>query len=515
MDILLSKMVPVPGQSNASLKDFGYTSAGIDEGWEGCGQGINGTQHDAKGNPVINKKFPDVPSLVEYGHSLGLKVGFYENGCACGEHHELVQNYEGDVRMLKNFNFDGVKLDGCGAQRNMTLYAELMQATGKSYLIENCHWGRCTDGDDSSCPTETWCPFNWFRTSGDINRSPMSWFRNLQTTIPFQDEVKPLSQPGCWAYPDMLEVGRINGADGKLDLPWNRAHFGAWCVISAPLILGLDLSQLQGLPEVVDIITNKEAIAVNQAWAGHPGRMVWSALAGAMGFPAARPCDPHNPSLRQTGWSMKTLDADSVQVLAPGGGCLKVQGGGAPGGAGGLVIANCNSTDTSQLFSWDKDNLQLKNNGHCVDMHAGGPIAWMYGCSTTSPNDKLFFNTSGTLSVKFNGNYMCFGVEGVDPAGSTFASSLQAWAKPLQDDQGLALLLINPDSQAADFAVPLSVLPLTGNHQNLTNKDFNVRNIWLKQDQGSVKKGTSSFNIKVNSLDSAFVRLYPSSEIVV
>jgi hypothetical protein len=27
--------------------------------------------------------------------------------------------------------------DGCGAQRNMTLYAELMQATGKSYLIEN------------------------------------------------------------------------------------------------------------------------------------------------------------------------------------------------------------------------------------------------------------------------------------------------------------------------------------------------------------------------------------------
>ena len=59
-----------------------------------------------------------------------------------------------DNRKLHEYGFDGVKLDGCGAQRNMTLYAQLMKATGKSYLIENCHWGRCTDGEDSSCPTE-------------------------------------------------------------------------------------------------------------------------------------------------------------------------------------------------------------------------------------------------------------------------------------------------------------------------------------------------------------------------
>eukprot|EP01043_Picozoa_sp_COSAG02_P041940 COSAG02_NODE_3524_length_6615_cov_6.371393_5_plen_74_part_00 len=30
----------------------------------------------------------------------------------------------------------GVKIDGCGAQRNNTLYAELMQKTGKNYTIE-------------------------------------------------------------------------------------------------------------------------------------------------------------------------------------------------------------------------------------------------------------------------------------------------------------------------------------------------------------------------------------------
>ena len=36
----------------------------------------------------------------------------------------------------------------------------------------------------------------------------------------------------------MLEVGRVQGS-----LEWNRAHFGAWCIISAPLILGIDLTQ--------------------------------------------------------------------------------------------------------------------------------------------------------------------------------------------------------------------------------------------------------------------------------
>ena len=140
MDAMAAKVWTVDGMKNVSLIDVGYSSAGIDEGWEGCGQGVNGTQHDAQGNPVVNSKFPDLAGLVKYGHSLGLKVGWYENGCACGERHALMQNYEGDVRRLNELGFDGVKLDGCGAQRNMTLYAQLMKATGKSYLIENCHW---------------------------------------------------------------------------------------------------------------------------------------------------------------------------------------------------------------------------------------------------------------------------------------------------------------------------------------------------------------------------------------
>lgn len=62
----------------------------------------------------------------------------------------------------------------------------------------------------------------------------------------------------------MLEVGRILGTDGKMDYGWNRAHFGAWCVVSAPLILGMDVTKQEIVGPVIDIITNPEAIAVNQ-----------------------------------------------------------------------------------------------------------------------------------------------------------------------------------------------------------------------------------------------------------
>ena len=93
----------------------------------------------------------------------------------------------------------GVKIDGCGKQRNQTLYAELMRESGTNYTIENCHWGDCTASDDSSCPTTEWCPFNWYRSSGDINAGATSWLRNLQSTIKFQDYETPLSVPGCWA----------------------------------------------------------------------------------------------------------------------------------------------------------------------------------------------------------------------------------------------------------------------------------------------------------------------------
>ena len=289
IDALTARVWTVDGRQT-SLHAIGYTSVGIDEGWENCsgtGPNTGQRQHDADGFPLINlDKFPSMKALVDYGHSRSVLMGWYLNGCACGERKERFVNYEGDVQRLHEFGFDGVKFDGCGAATNMTRYAMLMNATGKAYATENCHWGSCgadawhKNPDGSSCPTHNWCPMNWFRTSGDINNRVDSWFANLQTTTRFQNASDPLATQGCWSYPDMLEVGRIL-VDGKLDFGWNRAHFGAWCVVSSPLILGVDITDNATMASILPIISNAEAIAVNQAWAGHPGRLILEHQTGA------------------------------------------------------------------------------------------------------------------------------------------------------------------------------------------------------------------------------------------
>ena len=73
----------------------------------------------------------------------------------------------------------------------------------------------------------------------------------------------------------MLEVGNFgyerNGAANDQAFVESRTHFGAWCVVSSPLMLGLDVTDAARLDAVWPILSNAEAIAVNQAWAGHPG----------------------------------------------------------------------------------------------------------------------------------------------------------------------------------------------------------------------------------------------------
>ena len=60
----------------------------------------------------------------------------------------------------------------------------------------------------------------------------------------------------------MLEVGQIMDPKTKeLDIAWNQAHFGAWCVVSSPLTLGLNLRSPE-LPKIIPFITNKEALVV-------------------------------------------------------------------------------------------------------------------------------------------------------------------------------------------------------------------------------------------------------------
>jgi len=161
-------------------------------------------------------------------------------------------------------------LDGCGAQTDMQLWDDVFKADrGPPVMVENCHWGRKVPYE----PNKTWCPWNFYRTSGDVRAKYSSVVGNLNSVTKFSS--RNLSTPGCWAYPDMLEVGCQDGPGGAKDsglsIAETRTHFGAWVVVSSPLTLSHDVNNDTIMDEIWPIIANKEAIAVLQTYAGFSG----------------------------------------------------------------------------------------------------------------------------------------------------------------------------------------------------------------------------------------------------
>ncbi len=257
-----------------SLCDLGYCDVGLDDNWQLCGSyGDYGqyTFHEDDGTPVVNHElFPSFKAMTDKAHSLGLTAGWYGNNCICEEKHtDHDIFYQGDVDAMVQFGFDGVKLDGCGSQLDLQRYSDLINATGVAIEMENCHWGSAEPYE----PTIDWCPWNFYRTSGDVRASYHSVMANLKTTYKYADTL--LSRPGCWAYPDMLEIGCSNGPGGGEDPGLSdeeeRTHFGAWAIISSPLIISMDINNLTVMDKSWPLISNKEVLAVNQAWFGHPG----------------------------------------------------------------------------------------------------------------------------------------------------------------------------------------------------------------------------------------------------
>lgn len=150
---------------HASLADIGYNDAGIDDGWMKCGS--YGPEkyryHSGGGDPMIDGgKFPSMRELTDLAHSLNLTAGWYGNACGCAaqpypqccsDHCDTLECFAGDINATLAFGFDSYKLDGCGAQRDIELWAHMfnhsitqrrasnttVRANPLGMMIENCH----------------------------------------------------------------------------------------------------------------------------------------------------------------------------------------------------------------------------------------------------------------------------------------------------------------------------------------------------------------------------------------
>ena len=203
-----------------------------------------------------------------------------------------------DMRQIfGDWNFDFIKIDACGVAdfepdkanvkdgqfrsfgpwmvrgRNPSpddakierLYATLNSDIAKvrpkrDYVLSICNWGEAN--------VAAWGKHdgNMWRTSGDINASWNSMLANFDSAA-----ANPgAAGPNHWNDPDMLEIG--NGEFDANHLVEARAQISMWAIISAPLLIGSDITNWP--QSLFDVAGNRDVIAIDQDVAGRQGVIV-------------------------------------------------------------------------------------------------------------------------------------------------------------------------------------------------------------------------------------------------
>lgn len=259
------------------LKDAGYTYLNIDDGFF-WGHGEDGM---LRFHP---KRFPNgMKPVVDGIHALGLKAGIYsdagadtcgsmwggDNSGDCGGIGAGLYGHDAaDCKLhFNDLGFDFIKVDYCGGQKlkldekqRYTEIANAIKATGRTDVRFNiCRWA--FPGTWVAGIAESW------RTTYDIRAN----WKSVRGIIDENLYLSAYAKPGHYNDMDMLEVGQLVGrmktvfgkhGDTGLTEEEEATHFGMWCMLSSPLLIGCDV---RNLPESTKrLITNPYLLAVNQ-----------------------------------------------------------------------------------------------------------------------------------------------------------------------------------------------------------------------------------------------------------
>ena len=268
------------------MRDAGYNYIVIDDCW-------SMKERDANGSLVPDPvKFPSgMKALGEYLHTRGFKFGIY--GCAgsktCGGYPGSQGHEYQDARLFASWGVDYLKYDWCytatrDPKEAYTTMRDALFTAGRPVVFSICEWGNSKPWEWAKDVGHLW------RTTGDINDSYASvqrWERGWKIILDLQyslvqpadgqnNGIGQYSGPGHWNDPDMLEVGKEG-----LTFAESRGHFSLWCMLAAPLIAGNDVRHTT--PEILALMTDKEAIAIDQDALGkegwrfraEPSREIW------------------------------------------------------------------------------------------------------------------------------------------------------------------------------------------------------------------------------------------------
>lgn len=256
--------------SEKGLAKHGWTYINIDDGWEIAGNST-APKRNADGSIIVNEKFPNMKALGDSIHALGLKFGIYSSPgpLTCGNYTASYQYELQDARSYASWGVDYLKYDWCSydniakdssLSERMKPYFVMRDALKKidrdivfslcQYGMSNVwEWGAKVDG-------------NLWRTTGDITDT---W--ESMSSIGFsQIENAKWAQPGHWNDPDMLVVGWVGWGPSlhptNLTPDEQYTHISLWSMLSAPLLIGCDLTKLDEF--TLNLLTNDEVLAIDQ-----------------------------------------------------------------------------------------------------------------------------------------------------------------------------------------------------------------------------------------------------------
>ncbi len=247
------------GLVREGLARVGYSYVVVDDCWQGPRTPSGELTADAL-------RFPSgMAALAGYVHARGLKFGLYAvpGSQTCANHFSdypvrgigSLGHEKQDAETFARWGVDYLKYDWCRANltdgvRERTAFALMgaaLRSTGRPIVYSISEYGVGRPWEWAPGVAQLW------RTTHDIRPT----WKSIIGRIDSQAPLAPFARPGAWNDPDMLEIGNAGLTDAE-----SRTHFGMWCMLSAPLMLGTDLGALPS--STLEILRNPGVIALDQ-----------------------------------------------------------------------------------------------------------------------------------------------------------------------------------------------------------------------------------------------------------
>lgn len=225
---------------------------------------------------------------VGTGSWLQAAVGEKENTCICYD--DFLPFTGGtdcfadspEIKLTLSQGENLIRLMNHRRQENtLCSYAALLEglnaaAPDHDIIFSLCEWGKTQPQNWAYKVGDSWRILNdiTFRVGSDQDPGYGAWTDEYTPSVTSQYNKAVIMDTFAgldkgWNDPDMLMIG-MNGLTEAM----NRTHMTMWCMMNAPLMLGLDLRRVKKGDVIWNIIANEKLISLNQDALGIPAKRI-------------------------------------------------------------------------------------------------------------------------------------------------------------------------------------------------------------------------------------------------